>query len=109
MLTIRIYNHSPRKTRGKNVLKSVNGGGEAGVGQESLSGEKVDSEKGMTVLYDFGQAGLSQEKTAEVSGGFLFDVEVYGWRHDVDVDSCLEVPSVGRGDKKAIEHPHTNL
>ena len=27
----------------------------------------------------------------------------------VDVDSCLEVPSVGRGDKKAIEHPHTNL
>ena len=39
----------------------------------------------------------------------MFDVEVYGWRHDVDVDSCLEVPSVGRGDKKAIEHPHTNL
>ena len=26
-----------------------------------------------------------------------------------DFDNCLEVPSVGRGDKKAIEHPHTNL
>ena len=45
MLTIRIYNHSPRKTRGKNVLKSVDGRGEAGVGQESLFGENNNNEK----------------------------------------------------------------
>ena len=63
-------------------MKSVNGGGEAGVGQESLSEEKVDSEKRMAGLNNFGQAGLSQEKITEVPGGFLFDVDVYGWRHD---------------------------
>ena len=45
MLTIRIYNHSPRKTRGKNVLKSVDGRGETGVGQESLFGENNNNEK----------------------------------------------------------------
>ena len=50
VLTIRIYNHSPRKTRGKNVLKSVDGGGETGIGQESLFGENNNSEKRMAVM-----------------------------------------------------------
>ena len=50
MLAIRIYNHSPRKTRGKNVLKSVDGRGETGVGQESLFGENNNDEKRMAVM-----------------------------------------------------------
>ena len=50
MLTIRIYNHSPRKTRGKNVLKSVDGRCEARVGQESLFGENNNNEKRMAVM-----------------------------------------------------------
>ena len=53
VLTIRIYNHSPRKTRGKNVLKSVDGGGESGVGQESLFGENNNNEKMVLVRKAF--------------------------------------------------------
>ena len=53
VLTIRIYNHSPRKTRGKNVLKSVDGRGEAGVGQESLFGDDNNIEKMILVRKAF--------------------------------------------------------
>ena len=70
MLTIRIYNHSPRKTRGKNVLKSVDGGGETRIGQESLFGENNNDEKMILVRKAFLEKKNNNEKMILVRKAF---------------------------------------
>ena len=93
-IKIMICYHPPREAGSKDVLKGVDRGCQAWIGQESLVVTIT-----VVIIFDCLILLFLSQKVQLVK---ISEMQILMMK-------CLEVSSVSRGNKKTVEHPNTNL